>query len=66
MTRLADIKQSVIDKHFEFWTLMLAKKGDELDLYKSTSRGWRISATKRGVKLPILVPTHLKQAKKSA
>jgi len=45
---------------------MLAKKGDELDLYKSTSRGWRISATKRGVKLPILVPTHLKQAKKSA
>lgn len=66
MTRMADIKQSVIDKHFEFWTLMLAKKGDELDLYKSTSRGWRISATKRGVKLPILVPTHLKQTKKSA
>ena len=59
MKRLPDIRQNVIDKHYKFWELMLAKKGDELELYKSTSRGWRISATKRGVKLPILRPSHL-------
>lgn len=57
MWRLKDIRQNVIDKHYRFWELMLAKKGDELDLYKSTSRGWRISATKRKVPLPILYPS---------
>lgn len=60
MSRLKDIKQGVIDKHYEFWTLMLAKKTDEFDLYKSTSRGWRISAAKRGVKIPILYPSNAK------
>ncbi len=58
MDRLSDIKQSVIDKHYEFWKLIMQIKKDEFDLYKSTSRGWRISATKRGVKLPILYPSH--------
>lgn len=60
MSRLKDIKQSVIDKHYEFWRLIMDKKSDELHLYKSASRGWRISAAKRGVKLPILSPSHLK------
>lgn len=58
--RLKDIKQSVIDKHYEFWRLIMDKKSDELDLYMSSSRGWRISATKRGIKPPILYPSHLK------
>lgn len=60
MSRLKDIKQSVVDKHYEFWRFIMDKKSDELDLYRSASRGWRISATKRGVKLPILYPSHLK------
>ncbi|MCX7631754.1 MAG: hypothetical protein N2Z22_00320 [Turneriella sp.] len=55
--RLDDIQQSVIDKHYRFWQIMLALKPDELELYKSTSRGWRISAKKRGVPLPVLYPS---------
>lgn len=62
ISRLKDIKQSAIDKQYEFWKLMLAKKSDELELYISTSKGWRISAAKRGVKLPILYPSALKPA----
>ncbi|MBV6493675.1 MAG: hypothetical protein LDLANPLL_01698 [Turneriella sp.] len=58
--RLKDIKQSVVDKHYEFWRLIMEKKSDEYDLYKSTSRGWRISATKRGIALPILYPSWYK------
>jgi hypothetical protein len=61
ISRLKDIKQSVIDKHYEFWKLIMEIKKDEFDLYKSTSRGWRISATKRGTKLPILYPSHKKK-----
>lgn len=63
ISRLKDIKQPVIDKHYEFWTLIMEIKKDEFDLYKSTSRGWRISATKRGTKLPILYPSHKKASK---
>lgn len=55
-TRLKDIKQSVIDKHYKFWTLLFEKKSDEYDLYKGTSRGWRISAAKTGKPVPILYP----------
>lgn len=56
LTRLKDIKQDVVDKHFEFWNFMLSKKQDEYDLYKDTSKGWRISATKTGKPLPLLFP----------
>ena len=57
MSRLKDIKQHVVDNHYRFWQLMFAKKTDELELYISTSRGWRISASKRGTELPILYPS---------
>lgn len=63
--RLKDIKQSVIDNHYEFWRLIMEKKSDEYNLYKNSSRGWRISTTKRGVELPILYPSHLKKAMRS-
>jgi hypothetical protein len=63
MGRLGDIRQRVVDKHYEFWRLMFEKKIDEWELYKSTSRGWRISASRRKVALPLLVPTHLKPQK---
>lgn len=65
MGRLGDIRQHVIDNQYKFWEKIMAKKSDELELYISSSKGWRISATKRKVKLPILVPSHLKATAKS-
>jgi len=60
-SRMGDIRQHVIDNHYEFWSRIMAKKQDELELYLRASRGWRISAAKRKVKLPILYPSHIKE-----
>ena len=60
MKRLADFQQKTIDNHYKFWCLIFEKRPDEFELYKSTSKGWRISSGKTGKELPVLKPSHLK------
>lgn len=56
LNRIVDIQQKVIENHYQFWEKIFELRPEEFDIYKGTSKGWRISAGMRKEKLPLLYP----------
>ncbi|ASV11032.1 hypothetical protein B2G51_03715 [Leptospira santarosai] len=57
--RAKDIRQEFIDSHFIFWEKLLFRLDTEYEVFWNSSKSYRRSRAKTGIKFPIFFPSHL-------